>query len=182
MQLFFFDTETSGFMQAGWRIIQLWAIYGFYDKDTGKFYPERIINQYINIDSEIHEWAFKVHGISKDQLKPFKKIDEYIKELLAYIAKSDYVVCHNVDFDVPFLKKECEIVGTDFDRNSVKTFCTMKTKAVQDFMWEAKRPKLSDLHKKLFNKWFDDAHNAMADIEATKDCFLELVKRDIIKL
>lgn len=182
MQLFFFDTETSGFMQNGWRIIQFGAIYWFYDKETDKFYPERIINQYINIDSEIDGWAFKVHWISKDQIKPFKKIGAYIKEFLAYIAKSDYVICHNVDFDVPFLKKECDIVWVNFDRNTVKTVCTMKNRAVQEYMWEDKRPKLSDLHQKLFNRSFDNAHNAMADIEATKDCFLELYKKDIIIL
>ena len=45
------------------------------------------------------------------------------------------------------------------------------------FKW----PKLSDLHIKLFGKDFDEAHNALADIRATADCFWELKRLKIIK-
>ena len=39
------------------------------------------------------------------------------------------------------------------------------------FKW----PSLGELHHALFNKGFDDAHDAAADVEATARCFLELV-------
>jgi DNA polymerase III alpha subunit (gram-positive type) len=39
-----------------------------------------------------------------------------------------------------------------------------------------KRPKLSELHYKLFNTHFEEAHNAAFDIEATARCFWELKK------
>ena len=39
------------------------------------------------------------------------------------------------------------------------------------FKW----PSLGELHHALFNKGFDDAHDAAADVEATTRCFLELV-------
>jgi hypothetical protein len=45
-----------------------------------------------------------------------------------------------------------------------------------------KRPKLIELYKYLFGKEFDNAHDAMTDIEATKDCFLALVKKEIINI
>ncbi|MEI6773576.1 MAG: hypothetical protein WCL18_01825 [bacterium] len=38
------------------------------------------------------------------------------------------------------------------------------------------------LYTHLFGKEFDHAHDAMADIEATKDCFMELAKRGEITL
>ncbi|MBR3480843.1 MAG: hypothetical protein IKH32_09190 [Prevotella sp.] len=43
-----------------------------------------------------------------------------------------------------------------------------------------KFPKLQELYWKLFGEDFDDAHNAMSDIEATERCFWELKKSGII--
>ena len=40
-----------------------------------------------------------------------------------------------------------------------------------------KRPKPKELYRHLFNKDFDNAHDAIADIEATKDCFIELISK-----
>jgi len=182
MQLLFFDTETTGFLQAWGRIIQFWAIYWFYDKEKEEFHTERIINQYINTDAEMSEWAFKVHGISKEKISIFKKMDHYIREFLAYINKADRVIGHNIDFDLWMLKMECEKCWVSFDRQKIKTVCTMKTQWVVDYYWAGKRPKLQELHTKIFNKGFEDAHDAMSDITATKDCFLELYKQGKIVL
>jgi hypothetical protein len=43
-----------------------------------------------------------------------------------------------------------------------------------------KNPKLNELYELLFEKTFENAHDAMADISATKDCFFELKKRNIL--
>jgi len=45
-----------------------------------------------------------------------------------------------------------------------------------------KPPKLSELHKHLFGEWFEGAHNAMVDVEATAKSFGELVKKGVIEL
>ena len=45
-----------------------------------------------------------------------------------------------------------------------------------------KWPSLSELHIKLFNKDFENAHDAMSDISATADCFFELEQRSVINL
>lgn len=47
--------------------------------------------------------------------------------------------------------------------------------------WWIKRPKLTELHKFIFDEDFDDAHDAMADIEATAKCFHKLVEYGYIK-
>jgi len=47
---------------------------------------------------------------------------------------------------------------------------------IPDPKWGYKWPKLQELHNHLFGESFEEAHNAMADIEATKKCFIELVK------
>lgn len=43
-----------------------------------------------------------------------------------------------------------------------------------------KWPSLQDLYKKLFGQEFENAHDALADITATKDCFFELKRRGVI--
>ena len=42
-------------------------------------------------------------------------------------------------------------------------------------------PKLSELHRILFGTGFEDAHNALADVEATAKCFWKLKELGIIK-
>ena len=178
MQLFFFDTETTSF---NWDIIQFWAIYGKYVAETKTFHEERIINQFINTDKSIDPWAFAVHWITKEQLKPFKKMDWYIREILAYINKSDLIICHNVKFDLKMLKQEMKKYEYPTEMiDSKKTFCTMDE--TKEAMWVEKRMKLWEMYKQLFWKEFDNAHDAMADIRATKDCFLELYHKKLINL
>ena len=45
-----------------------------------------------------------------------------------------------------------------------------------------KPPKLAELHKFLFSEFFEGAHDAMMDVEATMRSFIELVKRGVIEL
>ena len=44
-----------------------------------------------------------------------------------------------------------------------------------------KSPRLSELHQVLFGKGFEDAHNAMADVEATERCFWKLKSLGVIR-
>lgn len=45
-----------------------------------------------------------------------------------------------------------------------------------------KRPKLWELHKKVFWEYFVWAHDAMTDVEATLRCFVDLVKNNEIEI
>lgn len=108
-------------------------------------------------------------------------IDSYIDDFLTYINKSDHIIGHNISFDLRMLQQDCWRIGRIYDWDMIKTFCTMKDIGhVSDL--PKKRPKLGLLYTHLFGKEFDNAHDAMADIEATKDCFLELAKRGEIVL
>ncbi|WP_286031763.1 hypothetical protein [Phocaeicola coprophilus] len=42
--------------------------------------------------------------------------------------------------------------------------------------------KLQELYKTLFGHTFEDVHNAMADVVATKECFWEMVRLQKISL
>ena len=41
-------------------------------------------------------------------------------------------------------------------------------------------PRLEELYRKLFGRNFAGAHDAMSDIQATKECFFELKRRGIL--
>ncbi len=177
MKLFFFDTETT-WLDSDDQILQFWAIYWSFD---GKeFHEEHRMNQYINVKKKSRPEAEKVHGISKKTVEKFWFLKDYIDEFLEYIDKSDYIIWHNLDFDVKMLEQECDRIGKGIDWWRKTLFCTMKSTTdivrISDSKWWYKRPKLQELHKHLFWKYFEDAHDAMADIEATKNCFVELIK------
>jgi DNA polymerase III epsilon subunit-like protein len=102
-------------------------------------------------------------------------MDAYIKEFLAYMSKADCIIGHNLSYDMSMLMGEAKRLGVNFDFRRLKTFCTMKhTANVEGLHIGGKYPKLAELYRFLFNEDFDNAHDAMADIQATKRCFLEL--------
>jgi DNA polymerase III subunit epsilon len=100
------------------------------------------------------------------------------------IRISQVLVAHNMSFDE-------KIVGSEFLRNGFQNsippmpkICTMqsttnycKINGNYGYKW----PKLSELHYKLFGFEFEEAHNAMVDINATAKCFWELKKIGVIK-
>ena len=45
-----------------------------------------------------------------------------------------------------------------------------------------KWPKLSELHHKLFNIGFEEAHNASVDVRATSKCYWELIQKNVIQI
>ena len=78
--------------------------------------------------------------------------------------------------------------GMDYERLlSKNTLCTMKRSTYfcaipnprgkfNDYKW----PKLEELYRKLFNRPLTNAHDALADITASKECYFELKHRGII--
>ena len=76
--------------------------------------------------------------------------------------------------NVLFEKKNHTIIDT---MRVGKDFC----KIPGNFMYDDyKYPKLDELYYKLFNKHFENQHNAMADIEATLECYKELIKLNLV--
>jgi len=177
MKLFFFDTETTWLNENVDRIIQLWGIFWEMDEKDFSFDEIYTINQYINVDIPIPKKASDVHGIKNEDLLSYWYINKYIYKFLNAVSEADYVVCHNVNFDSKFLKAETKRLWIPFDWENVKWICTMtSTTELVNWKWW-KYPKLTKLHEFLFWRDFDWAHDAMADIKATRDCFLELCRR-----
>ena len=106
-------------------------------------------------------------------------INEFIEDL--NVATN--VVGHNVAFDKKILGAEMIRLGMKDELEKKKSYCTMQSSI--DFCkipgkYGFKYPKLQELYRKLFDEDFEDAHNAMSDVEATEKCFWELRRRKLI--
>ena len=133
----------------------------------------------INPEVPIPYGASQVHHIYDLDVKEAPVIADVIDEMLVYINDADMVIGHNIEYDEDMVKVELRRLEAEYKYQPKQTFCTMKTQV--DFcaiQWNGARfkyPKLWELHKKLFNKYFIGAHDAMTDVEATLNCFTELV-------
>lgn len=113
-------------------------------------------------------------------------IDGILEQFMAAKMEADFLAAHNLNFDHRVLWAEFIRAGMEPRRGMNKICTMMKSTSVcklpsptgRGFKW----PKLEELYRFLFNKEMEGAHDAMADITATKDCFFELVNRGVISL
>ena len=199
-RILFFDTETSGFIkkalsadhpEQAWTV-QIGAL--LTDLDGNEIDRLNIIIKANN--REINYHAEKIHGISIEQTEE-EGIDEKdaAEQFGLLLRQANLVVGHNFDFDWKYTQHLLERNMNTLSDEARSAFylnlpnqCTMKDKAVVKFcglknkLGKAKWPKLIELYKILFNKKFNNAHDAFADIVATKECYFELTRQGIIKM
>ena len=186
----FFDTETTGIPNDynapssdtdNWpRLVQLaWIL----EDETGTRIQSR--NYIVRPEGfEIPDDAAKIHGINTE-LANNEGYDLYyvINEFIEDLNVATNVVGHNVAFDKKILGAEMIRLGMKDELEKKKSYCTMQSSI--DFCkipgkYGFKYPKLQELYRKLFDEDFEDAHNAMSDVEATEKCFWELRRRKLI--
>ena len=128
--------------------------------------------------------ATKIHGITTQKaLAEGILLKDAISMFKADLDLANFVVGHNVDFDKKIVGAEMIRLGMKDELEKKKSYCTMQSSI--DFCkipgkYGYKYPKLQELYKKLFGSEFENAHDAMSDIEATEKCFWELKKRKLI--
>lgn len=191
MRAFIFDTETTGLTVRGGRldeqpyIVQFAGILGEVDPINGFVEIERV-NLLIKPRISIPFASSQVHGIYDRDIENAPYIEEVISQILRYLNTTDIIVGHNIEFDEEVLRAELKRLRRDGDYQPIKSVCTMRGSTdfckLQGRGFSFKPPKLSELHKHLFGEWFEWAHNAMIDVEATTRAFGELVKRGVIEL
>jgi DNA polymerase III epsilon subunit-like protein len=91
------------------------------------------------------------------------------------------VVGHNVDFDVKMVRHELWRLQKPDRFEGKPSFCTMlaskpllRLPAPAWLKNDFKFPKLEETYEFFFQKKFDDAHDALADIRATRACYFAL--------
>jgi DNA polymerase III epsilon subunit-like protein len=122
--------------------------------------------------------ASRVHGITTERaLAEGIALAEAVDEALPRIEQAACAVAHNISFDEKILGAECLRLGRPFPFEKKPLRCTMKEST--DFcaipgLYGFKYPNLTELHRKLFKKSFDGAHDALADVRACKAAYFEL--------
>jgi DNA polymerase III subunit epsilon len=191
-RLFFFDTETTG-LPRDWkaplskrtldnwpRMVQLaWILCDEAGNELA--HASRIIRPQGYL---IPREAARVHGITTERaLAEGIALAEAIDEVLPQIEKAACAIAHNISFDEKILGAECLRLERPLPFEKKPLRCTMKEST--DFCqipgpYGFKYPNLTELHRKLFQKAFLDAHDALADVRACKAAYFELRLRGVM--
>lgn len=186
----FFDTETTGLPRnynapmsdlSNWpRLVQIaWLIFDENEKEAKRetyiIKPEGF---------EIPEEASNVHGITTEKaFSEGENLDEILKKFSESIKKVNFVVAHNVSFDEKIVGAELLRKNIESELFNTKRICTKEASTeycqipgYYGYKW----PTLTELHIKLFGKDFEDAHDALVDVEACARCFFELKERGVV--
>ncbi len=181
-----FDTETTGLPKSwkapltdtdNWpRMVQLaWQCHDL----KGNFICAK--NHVIKPDGyTIPDEVVKVHGITTEIAEKLGiPLIDALNDFLEDVKKAKFIIGHNVDFDINIVGAELIRTGLPEVISKAPNLCT-KIESTQfcniTKNGRVKWPTLTELHTKLFNIPFEEAHNAAADVEATSRCFLELVR------
>lgn len=189
-----FDTETTGIPHNktapltdldNWpRLVQLaWQLHDA----RGKLIANH--NYIIKPDGfDIPYKAEQVHGIStRRAMEAGTPIDKVLETFINDLQKTQLLVGHNIEFDnniigAEFIRKQLDpelLIGKQkLDTGIVSIeYCQLPG----GVGGKLKMPRLVELHHKLFNRGFGDAHDAAYDVDATARCFFGLIERGVIQ-
>ena len=202
-RILFFDTETSGLPASRnmphaddrmpW-VVQFAAVVC----DATRIYHSANLVVSANgrtIDLE----AVATHGFDVALCDEIGVNEPLIASVFVQLAASaNMLVAHNIDFDLQMMKGVLHrsygeraasfIEGLDHRR----TLCTMRSSVnvckipPTDRMRAAgrfnfKSPRLEELYRFLFGEEMTDAHDAMADVLATRKCYFALMERGLLE-
>jgi DNA polymerase-3 subunit epsilon len=198
----FFDTETTG-LPKDWkapvidvdnwpRVIQLaWLVTDIDGNEISK------AEELIQPDGwEVPVGDFWIeHGFdTATSMENGNPIADVVARFMNDLNGAEFLVSHNMDFDQKVLGAEFIRLGVKSENQPTK-ICTKE--AATDFCkipfsgkvdtrpWVKKRykwPKLEELHVKLFGHDFENKHQAGGDVAALRNCFFELIQRNVIQL
>lgn len=129
----------------------------------------------------------KVHKITNEYaLKYGQKRENVLIFMDELLSKVDYIIGHNVEFDINVLK--CEILRIKGESHALflnkehTIIDTMKLGTniccIPSLLYDGfKYPTLNELYHTFFGKGFEDEHNALSDIKATFECFKAITSR-----
>jgi len=127
---------------------------------------------------DMPEQAIKIHGITDADVKAEPSFISIYDKLYDFFSGAEIFVCHNVGFDKMVLYWELYRRGKVLNFPWAKRdICTVEISQ----QMKGYRMTLVDLYIELFGEGFTGAHSASVDCEMTMKCFVELVRRELIK-
>jgi DNA polymerase III epsilon subunit-like protein len=183
MLVLVFDTETSGLPSKGTVSPETWPhivqfSFIFVDTDTGKHEAHDFI---VKGPFAIPDEVVRIQGITKRRSDAcgfdFKDVFAIFS---LYLARAEFLVAHNIEFDLNMLRVECMRAGLPFDEKALPVkYCTMKKNVDRcGLLTErgtAKFPKLIELYRHCFQEEPQALHNSLVDTYACLRCFYHCV-------
>ena len=158
--LCFFDLEATGLNVIRDRIVQI-AIIKYSKKDK----PPEELTMLINPGIPISEEAMEVHGITPKMLSNKPTFQQVGQKIFDFIGNSDLAGYNSNRFDVPMLMEEFARIGIEFDVSKRRLI------DVQRVFYKMEPRTLKAALRFYCGKELENAHDALADVQATIDVF-----------
>jgi DNA polymerase III epsilon subunit-like protein len=180
MKIIIFDTETTGLpvregkLEAQPHVTQFAAISYEFNPQTRHLQEISRYNQLIKPPISIPPESTRITGISDQTVVNMPSFSSLTPEIQALFSASDVAVAHNIEFDKLILSNEFERLGLPTNFLPAETYCSMeRTRDLCKLPGRSggyKAPKLMELHQFLLGERFEEAHNALKDVEALGRC------------
>lgn len=154
----FFDLETTGTDTFNDRVVQIAIIKV---SKEGKEEKERIINPTIHIPDE----AAAIHGVTNEMVKDAPTFQQVAKSLYKFMEDCDLAGYNHLNFDMPMLIEEFARAGIVFPDPNARFIDVMK------IYFHFHPRTLVAAYQLYCEKELHNAHNAMADTQATLEIF-----------
>lgn len=155
--LAFFDIEATGLDIINDRIVEI-AVIKLLVTGEKKVYHKRI-----NPERSIPTEATLIHGISNEDIKDAPTFREVAKELANFLQGCDLAGFNILKFDIPILVESFLRENVEFNPE------TKKIVDAQKIFHLMEKRNLAAAYKFYCSKELANAHNALADAEATID-------------
>ena len=114
----------------------------------------------------------KVHGItSAEAISKGRVLSEVLDEIKGVINECDYIVGHNIIFDINVLNAEFYRYNMTLPVSLKPYYCTMQLAKGYCGLSNTKYPTLEELYTILKGDTISNAHNAQTDAQASMECF-----------
>ena len=157
-----FDIETTGLSAEKNKIIEIGAVKVIDGKIVEKF--SQFVNPKVPIPFEIEQLT----SIKDEMVMDAPTIEEVLPRFMEF-CKDAVMVAHNADFDMSFIKKNCDLQNITYD------FTIADTVALARFLMpQLNRYKLDTIAKAL-NVSLENHHRAVDDAGCTAEIFVKFI-------
>lgn len=161
----FFDIESTGLNVIRDRIVQIAMI-----KYSAKGKPPEELTYLVNPGIPIGEEAMAIHGITPKDVARKPLFHQLAQEIYDFIGNADLAGYNSNRFDVPLLMEEFARAEMEF------TIDKRRLIDVQRIFYKMEPRTLSAALRYYCKKEMVNAHDALADVQATIDVFLGQLK------
>ncbi len=157
-----FDIETTGFSPKQNRIIEIGAV---------KVCGGRIVDRFscfVNPETPIPYEIEKLTGITDDMVVGAETIEAVLPQFLSF-CEGCMLVAHNAEFDMSFIRENCDRQGIPHD------FTYVDTVGIARIFLPGQKKHTLDAVAKSLNVSLENHHRAVDDAEATAEIFVRLI-------